>query len=572
MKYILLFIAPLFLFADANSNAQYFGFLTLLPPVIAIILAFITKDVVISLFIGVFSGTFMLSFVNENNIFNVFVSAFLALVDKIVSSMASSGNAGIILQVLTIGGVVALITKMGGTKAIALWLSKKAKQAKSSQFATWCMGVIVFFDDYANSLIVGPIMRPVTDKFKVSREKLSFVMDATAAPITGLAIISTWIGLEISLIKQGYDLIDPQTLTNLQINKENINAFEIFVQTIPYRFYNLFMLIFVVLTIYMGREFGPMLKAEQMARKGKFSEGHEQIDNIEDKLLEPKDHIKLQISNAAIPLLCLIIFSFIGFYYNGYSAIEDLNVKNQIDLSPIGLFALRETFGSADASLVLFQSALLSSIIAIILGIYRKIFTLKEAISTWTHGWRTMIMTIVILLCAWSLSSVIKDLGTSKYLVYLFSDKTPLFLLPTSIFLFASIISFSTGTSYGTMGILMPLSIPLAMAVGINNDLNSQELHNYLIINISGVLTGAIFGDHCSPISDTTILSSMGSKCNLLAHVKTQLPYALSVCIVSILCGYIPATLGLNIWLCLIFGVISMVLLLLIVGKKVNDS
>lgn len=572
MKYILLFIAPLFLFADANSNAQYFGFLTLLPPVIAIILAFITKDVVISLFIGVFSGTFMLSFVNENNIFNVFVSAFLALVDKIVSSMASSGNAGIILQVLTIGGVVALITKMGGTKAIALWLSKKAKQAKSSQFATWCMGVIVFFDDYANSLIVGPIMRPVTDKFKVSREKLAFVMDATAAPITGLAIISTWIGLEISLIKQGYDLIDPQTLTNLQINKENINAFEIFVQTIPYRFYNLFMLIFVVLTIYMGREFGPMLKAEQMAREGKFSEGHEQIDNIEDKLLEPKDHIKLQISNAAIPLLCLIIFSFIGFYYNGYSAIEDLNVKNQIDLSPIGLFALRETFGSADASLVLFQSALLSSIIAIILGIYRKIFTLKEAISTWTHGWRTMIMTIVILLCAWSLSSVIKDLGTSKYLVDLFSDKTPLFLLPTSIFLFASIISFSTGTSYGTMGILMPLSIPLAMAVGINNDLNFQELHNYLIINISGVLTGAIFGDHCSPISDTTILSSMGSKCNLLAHVKTQLPYALSVCIVSILCGYIPATLGLNIWLCLIFGVISMVLLLLIVGKKVNDS
>ncbi|EAI4302366.1 Na+/H+ antiporter NhaC family protein [Campylobacter lari] len=569
MKIFYLLLTPLLLLADAQANAEFFGVWTLLPPVIAIVLAFITKDVVLSLFIGALSGTFMLGLI-ENNIYHAIIASFTGFISKVVNSMASSGNAGILLQVLTIGGVVALITKTGGTKAVALWLSTKAKQAKSSQFATWCMGIFIFFDDYANSLIVGPIMRPVTDKFKVSREKLAFIMDATAAPITGLAIISTWIGLEISLIRSGYDLIDDATFAHLGIIKEEINAFEIFVQTLPYRFYNLFMLIFVLLTIYTGREFGPMLKAELRARAGKFSHGHEQIDNVEDKVLEPKEHIKLQASNAIIPLAVLIIFSFIGFYFSGYNALEDANIKMQIDAAPFSLFAFRETFGAADASIVLFQAALLATIIAIILGMYRKIFTLKEAIATWTHGWRTMIMTVIILLCAWSLASVIKDLGTSKYLIDLFSDKTPIYLLPTAIFIFASIISFSTGTSYGTMGILMPLAIPLAMAVGVHNDLNGIELHQYMIINISGVLTGAIFGDHCSPISDTTILSSMGSKCDLLAHVSTQMPYALSVCAISILCGYLPVALGLNVWLGLVFGIIAMIALLFIVGKKVD--
>lgn len=569
MKFFCLLLTPLLLLANTQSNAEIFGVWTLLPPVIAIILAFITKDVVLSLFVGALSGTFMLALV-ENTIYHALIASFTGFVDKVVSVMASSGNAGILLQVLTIGGVVALITKTGGTKAVALWLSTKAKQAKSSQFATWCMGMFIFFDDYANSLIVGPIMRPVTDKFKVSREKLAFIMDATAAPITGLAIISTWIGLEISLIRSGYDLIDDATFAHLGILKEEINAFEIFVQTLPYRFYNLFMLIFVVLTIYTGREFGPMLKAELRARAGKFSHGHEQIDNIEDKVLEPKEHIKLQASNAIIPLIVLIAFSFIGFYFSGYNAIEDANLKAQIDASPFSLFAFRETFGAADASIVLFQAALLATIVAIILGMYRKIFTLKEAIATWTHGWRTMIMTVIILLCAWSLASVIKDLGTSKYLIDLFSDKTPIYLLPTAIFIFASVISFSTGTSYGTMGILMPLAIPLAMAVGVHNELSGVELHQYMIINISGVLTGAIFGDHCSPISDTTILSSMGSKCDLLAHVSTQMPYALSVCVISILCGYLPVALGLNVWLGLAFGILAMIALLFVVGKKVD--
>ena len=243
----------------AKKNAEIFGFWTLIPPVVAIVLAFITKDVVLSLFIGVFSGTFLINVI-DSNIFMTFIKGFTDIVKRIVGSLADSWNAGIVLQVLCIGGVVALITKMGGTKAVAIWLSKKAKTGVSAQISTWVMGLFVFFDDYANSLIVGPIMRPITDKFKVSREKLAFIIDATAAPIAGLAVISTWVGLEISLIKQGYELI----------GITNVNAFSIFVETMPYRFYNLFMLFFIVCTAFMGREFAGMLKAERRARAGEL--------------------------------------------------------------------------------------------------------------------------------------------------------------------------------------------------------------------------------------------------------------------------------------------------------------
>ena len=571
--FLILTLALSLCFAEQSDfNASYYGILTLLPPFLAIVLAFITKDVIFSLFVGALSGTFMLAFSANESFITAIIPAFIDFIDRVLNSMANTSNAGIIMQVLTIGGLIALITKNGGTKAVALWFAKKAKQAKNSQFATWCMGIFIFFDDYANSLIIGPVMRPISDKFRISREKLAFIIDSTAAPVTGLALISTWIGLEISLINTGYDLVDPAVLANLNIARDDINAFEIFVQTIPYRFYNLFMLVFVLLTIYMGKEFGPMLAAEKRARKGEIAKEHiVESGGLEDEILEPEPNIKLSSSNAIIPLLTLIVFAFLSFYYSGYNSISDENIKAMINENPLSFFALRTCFAEANSSTALFQSAVIASIVAIALGLYRKIFNLRTAIGTWLRGWKTMISTVAILLCAWSLSSVIKDLGTSKYLIEILTDSTPLFLLPTVIFLFASVISFSTGTSYGTMGILMPLAIPLALGVGVHNGLVEQELHHYMVINIATVLTGAVFGDHCSPISDTTILASMGSKCSLLAHVKTQMPYALSVCAISIVCGYLPSTLGLNVYLCLLLGLIAMIALILVAGRKVDS-
>lgn len=557
MRYLALFL-PVLMFADPAKNAELFGIFTLIPPVVAIALAFLTKDVILSLFIGVFSGTYLIS-VMDNGIFVSFVKGFVDIVKRIVASMADSWNAGIILQVLCIGGVVALVTKMGGTKAVALWLSKRAKTGISAQISTWLMGLFVFFDDYANALIVGPIMRPITDKFKVSREKLAFIIDATAAPIAGIAIISTWVGLEISLIKNGYELI----------GITDINAFGIFVETIPYRFYNLFMLVFVVCTAVMGREYGSMLLAERRALSGQLHSSKSRMIDIEDKTLEPKEGIKLQTTNAIIPILVLIIGAFVSFYFSGLGSLEGEALQKAL-ANPFTFETLRETYGAADASVALFQSALLATIVAIFIGVYRKIFGVKEAIETWVKGWKTMIVTIVILLLAWSLSSVIKELGTSRYLVDMLSNSTPKFILPATIFILGSFISFSTGTSYGTMGILMPLAIPLANAVGVNSGLEGDALHAYMIINISAVLTGAIFGDHCSPISDTTILSSMGAGCNHIDHVRTQMTYALSVSAISILLGYIPAALGLSVWFVLPIGILAVVLTVRFVGQKVK--
>ncbi|WP_315508803.1 Na+/H+ antiporter NhaC family protein [Campylobacter showae] len=543
----------------AKKNAEIFGFWTLIPPVVAIVLAFITKDVVLSLFIGVFSGTFLINVI-DSSIPMTFVKGFTDIVKRVVGSLADSWNAGIVLQVLCIGGVVALITKMGGTKAVALWLSKKAKTGVSAQISTWVMGLFVFFDDYANSLIVGPIMRPITDKFKVSREKLAFIIDATAAPIAGLAVISTWVGLEISLIKQGYELI----------GITNVNAFSIFVETMPYRFYNLFMLFFIVCTAFMGREFAGMLKAERRARAGELHprRGGAMIEDIEDKTLEPKENIKLQSSNAVIPLLVLILGAFVSFYFSGLGALEGEALESA-KAHPLTFHTFQATFGAADASVALFQSALLATVVAIFMAVYRKILTVREAIETWGKGWKTMITTIIILLLAWSLSSVIKELGTSRYLVDLLSQSTPKIVLPAAIFMLGSFISFSTGTSYGTMGILMPLAIPLASAVGMHSGLEGDALHAYMIVNISAVLTGAIFGDHCSPISDTTILSSMGAGCNHIDHVQTQMPYALTVCAISIFAGYFPIALGLSIWIVLPLGLLVTALVVRFVGQRV---
>ena len=543
----------------ATSNANHYGLLTLIPPVVAIVLAFLTKNVIISLFIGTLSGTFLVQLV-DNSFLSAIVQSFLDFVSRALNSLADPWNAGIILQVLVIGGVIHLVAKMGGAKAVAEALARKAKTAKSTQVVTLLLGLAVFFDDYANSLIVGPIMKPVADKMKISRERLAFIIDATAAPIAGLAIVSTWIGLEVGLINDAF------------INGigQEVDAFGVFLQTIPYRFYNILILVFVFITSILLKEFGPMYRAEVEARRRGLSFEEEEVasdSNMDHDELEPKEGIKLSIWNAIIPIGVLVITALLCFYFSGYSAImggEDVALQGIMTNSPLSFKAIQEAFSASDASVALFQSALVASIVAIIMGVAKKIFTVSEAIDTWIDGMKPLLITGVILLLAWSLSSVIKDLGTAKYLVSLLSGSLPNFLLPSLIFILGAIISFATGTAYGTMGILMPLAIPLAYSM--NPDMS------YVIVSTSAVLTGAIFGDHCSPISDTTILSSMGAGCNHIAHVNTQMWYALFIAAITILFGYIPAGFGLQWYIVLPISIIAVFLGVQILGKKVEEA
>lgn len=558
---ILLFSTVAFASENAGAvNANKFGIWTILPPLVSIVLAFITKNVVVSLFLGTIIGCVML-YVTDSNIFIALIQGFMDFVNRVLESLADPWNAGIILQVLVIGGIIHLVGKMGGAKAIAEALARKAKTVRSVQLTTFLLGLAVFFDDYANSLIVGPIMRPVADKLKISREKLAFVIDATAAPVAGLAIISTWIGLEVGLIGDAFNSIG-----------QSVDAFGVFLQTIPYRFYNILILAFVLISAITLREFGPMYKAELNARRGirnkeVSSHSKEQIDEVINEL-EPKEGVKLSIWNAIIPVGSLIVFSLIAFYYSGYSTImagDDVALKVIISESPFGFTAIQQTFSNADASIALFQSALISSIITITLAVGKKIFTLSEAIENWIEGMKGLVITGVILLLAWSLSSVTKEVGTAQYLVDILSNTVPAFILPSIIFILGSVIAFATGTAYGTMGILMPLAIPLSYTI------SSADM-NLVIISTSAVLTGAIFGDHCSPISDTTILSSTGAGCNHIDHVKTQIFYAIFVGVVAILFGYIPAGLGLNVWITLIMGVAVIAIFLMIVGKRVDKA
>ena len=539
----------------STINSERLKMITLIPPLVAIVLAFITKNVVISLFIGIFSGSFIIN-MSSGNVIVAFVNAFLDIVNRALNSLADPWNAGIILQVLAIGGVISLVARMGGAKAIAESLAKRSKTARGTQLIAWFLGLLVFFDDYANSLIVGPIVRPVADKMKLSREKLAFIIDATAAPIAGLAIISTWIGLEVGLINDAFNGIGVEA-----------DAFGVFLNTIPYRFYNILILAFIVISAVLAKDFGPMREAQIKARS--VNKNNNNSNNVinDNSDLEPKEGIKLSSWNAIIPIGTLIIAALISFYYSGYTAAMNSDNQNLIQLftnSPYSFDAIREAFSGADASVALFQSALFASIVGIVLGVSKNILTISEAIDAWIDGMKGLIMTGVILILAWSLSSVIKELGTAKYLVTLLSGTLPNFLLPSVVFILGAIISFATGTAYGTMGILMPLAIPLAHSI-------NPEM-SFIVVSTSAVLTGAIFGDHCSPISDTTILSSMGAGCNHIDHVNTQMPYALFTAVITVLFGYIPAGLGIPVYIVLPIALLATFIGIHVLGKKTYEE
>ena len=555
---------------DAEAFAALYGVWTLIPPLLALLLAFLTRNVILSLFLGVLSGAWMLALVSGDLLGSI-TGAFFNSTDYFIGTLADRWDAGIIMQVLVIGALIALITRMGGMRAIADLVVKIAKGPRSAQITMWISSWVIFFDDYANALIIGPIMRPLCDKFRISREKLAYIVDSTAAPVAGIMLISTWIGTELVNINQGLEIAGIAGVT----------AYGIFIDTIPYRFYNIMALFFVFATAFLLRDFGPMLKAEMRARTtGETINPGSEVMDTEKVVDEEKEEIKENyailktskkvtppnIWNAIIPVGVLIVSAVILFYTNGAATLDPEY------LAQLSFFdAVREAYSNSDASIVLFQAGLLACIVAIIMGFFEKIFTLKDGIETWAHGMKSMLFVCIVLILAWSIGSVISDLGTAHFLVSNLSDALPQFIVPALIFIIAAVVSFATGTAYGTMAILLPLCIPLAAAiVGITGMEISNAIpeYTYILMCSSAVLTGAIFGDHSSPISDTSILSSMGAGCSLLDHVMTQIVYAVTVGVV-VIAGYILVGLGLNVWITLLIMAAILVLVLLFAGKKV---
>ncbi len=528
--------------SNGNGNDVEFGIISLIPPVLAIVLAFVTKQVILSLLLGIFSGALIYTFAFSGaNFFMKIVESYIKMIDYTVVALADEWHAGILIFTLTIGGMVGVIAKMGGMKAVAEALAKKAKTSKSAMLATMLLGVVIFFDDYANTLIVGNTMRPLTDKMKVSREKLAYIVDSTAAPIAGIALISTWIGYELGLIGDALGAVNIEA-----------NAYDVFLRSIPYRFYDILAIVMVFLIAFLAKDFGAMYKAEKRARlEGKvLSDTANPLASSElDKDFD-ENKIPLKISNAIVPIVVLIVTAFVGLWYSGGGT----------EL-PFNWSGIRTAFGDADASVSLIWAAFLASAVAIAMAVGRKIMNLQEAFDSWVEGAKALFITAVILILAWSIGSVTSDLGTADYLVGVVSSALPGWILPSLIFGIACLVAFSTGTSWGTMAILMPLAIPLAASY------SGGTVDRLMLATIGSVLTGAIFGDHVSPISDTTIMSSMASSSDHMDHVKTQAPYALVVAGVSIAIGYIPAGLGLPGWVSLLIGAGALFAIVNFLGK-----
>ncbi len=536
---ILLFSLALPVFADGGGEAVNFGFWSLMPPLIAILLALITKQVILSLFLGILVGATMM---NGGNV----LFGFLRTLDTYILGSAADGwNAAILIFLLSIGGMIGVISKMGGMHAIAESLAKRAKTAQSAQLVTWLMGCLVFFDDYANTLIVGPTMRPLTDKMKISREKLSYIVDSTAAPVSGLAIISTWVGYEIGLINDA--------VTGLGIEA---NPYGIFLKSVPYRFYDILAIVMVFLVAYMMRDFGPMYKAEKRARlTGKLLADNAKPMASTEMENDIPEGIALRVSNAVIPIVTLIVVSFVGLWYSGGGT----------EL-PMTMEGIRTAFGNADASIAILWGAVTASIVAITLAVSQKIMNIGEALDAWVDGTKALLITAIILILAWSIGSVTGDVGTANYLIGIVTDTMPAFMLPLLVFTISCVVAFATGTSWGTMAIMMPLAIPLSAAF------NGNVLDSFMLATISAVLTGSIFGDHCSPISDTTIMSSMASAADHVDHIKTQFPYAVFVAFTAIAVGYLPAGLGMNPFISLGVGVVIIWAVLKFYGKSTREE
>jgi len=527
------------------------GWLSLLPPLVAILLALLARQVLVALFVGIWLGTTLLYG------YNPFSGLLYSLTDYIALAAADPDKMSIIVFSLTLGGMVGVISKMGGTQGIVDKLARYASDSRRGQLVTWLMGVFIFFDDYANTLIVGNTMRPLTDKLRISREKLSYLVDSTAAPVANIAIISTWIGFEIGLIGDSFDALG---ITD--------NPYLVFFKTIPYNFYPLFALFIGFCIAWFTRDFGPMLRAEQRAWKTgeNLAPGANPISSLDAAEIIADESVEKRWYNGFIPIAVVIISTLLGLWYTGLASLK----ASQTDLDSVGFVQyVSLVVGESNSYAVLIWASFLGSFSAILLASAQRLLSLEKSIAAWIGGVKAMLFAALILTLAWSIGNICQDLRTADYIIRISEGFLSPYFIPVLSFIIAALISFATGTSWGVMAILMPIVIPIAYLLPQADPTMTQiHQHNIFLSTIASVLAGATFGDHCSPISDTTIMSSMASGSDHIDHVRTQLPYALFGGILSIFIGYLPVAFGLSPFFSISAGVIIIALVIRFKGTK----
>jgi Na+/H+ antiporter NhaC len=506
---------------------------------VAITLALVVREVIASLVAGVWLGTTMLAGGNP-------LAGFLRVADtSIRNALTDSDHVSIIVFSMLLGGMVGVMSRSGGTQGIVKSLERLVTNSRRAQVATWLMGVLIFFDDYSNTLIVGNSMRPMTDRHLVSREKLAYLVDSTAAPVACIAVVSSWIGYQVSLLGDA--------LTALG---SDINPISLFIASLPYAFYPLFALSITFLVAVTRRDWGPMYRAERRAQNGQvLAETAQPLADYESSGLTPDEGTPHRWWNAAVPVLSVIVATLGGLYVSGAQG---------LDRSGAGGVSLGEIINASDPFTVLLWASLIGVSSAVVLAVMQDILRLRVALEAVVGGFKSMLPAVVVLVLAWSLGEVCVELATADFLVRVVGPALPPGALPAAVFLVAAAVSFATGTSWGTMAILTPLAVPLAL----HSPATTPQL---LAATVSAILGGSVFGDHCSPISDTTIMSSMASSCDHVDHVRTQLPYALLGAAAAVVVGYVPAAaLGVPAGVLLLVGLAALVGWTFLVGRPLD--
>jgi Na+/H+ antiporter NhaC len=553
-----------------------FGWLSLVPSLLTIGLAIATRRVVLSLMLGLVAGTLILlpgptSFFAQSPelagrwdrylLASLLLAAEQLAEEHLWTSLADSDHLRVFVFTSLLGIQVALIHHSGGMRGVIASLAGAIHSRRRSLIVTWLLGLVIFIDDYANSLLVGSTMRPLTDRWRVSREKLAYLVDSTSAPVAGLALVSTWVAGEISYMLEGF--------ANAGVDLE-ASAFGIFVQTLPYRFYPLFALLLVWMVIWSGRDFEPMASAEQRCRSGLPPRWQSATDELPVETLESQPVTASLIANGLLPLAVTLLVTLGLLWHTGQTLWQE-RLSGSLTPGPSGGWQTwADIIGNGDSYLALVYGSLAGLICIVLLMLAQGQLRTTAWRQAALGGWLQVLPALVILWLAWALSRLTGQqfLDTGSFLASQLGESLPIAWLPTVSFLLAAGVAFATGTSWGTMGIVMPIVIPLAFQLGQLQNASLTADAPVMLASIGSVLAGAIFGDHCSPISDTTILSSRASGCDHIAHVRTQLPYAGLAGAVAIAAGTLPAGWGVSPWLTLPLGGLALWLCLRLFGRS----
>jgi Na+/H+ antiporter NhaC len=538
------------------------GLLSILPPLLAIGLAILFREVLVALVAGIWLGASLIA--------GDPLTGLLRTGDRYaVDALADGDHASIAIFSLCLGGLIGVIARSGGAMGLASLVTRVATSRRRGNLATWGLGLLIFFDDYSNSLLVGSTMRPITDRLRISREKLAFLVDATAAPVSSFALISSWVGVEVGYIADQYTALGLEG-----------DPYLVFLQTIPYRFYPLLMLWFGLLLVLTQRDFGPMAAAEaRAAANGEVSRpGASPASDFEAEELSPPAGSRPRWGLAVFPIVVVIAAAMIGMWATGVTNLAEARAAAEAALrsasSPAEVAAaerqlglteptLAAVVGQANSLKALLWAALLGGLAAIGASVATRVLSLRAAMEAWVAGVRSIALAVIILVLAWSLGAVCQELHTATFVIQALGGWLPASLLPASVFVIAALVSFATGTSWGTMGILFPLVVPLAHQL-------APDRPEVVLSAIASILAGSVWGDHCSPISDTTIMSSMASSCDHVDHVRTQLPYALLVGGVSLVVGELATGLGLyGPLVALLVGMALLAVLVRVLGRPV---